>query len=999
MRSTPSASTIGLTPAQPPPRSVFFAIFAISGFSGLIYESIWSHYLKLFLGHAAYAQSLVLMIFMGGLAIGSWLVARLSQRWRSPLLWYAAVEGVIGVLALVFHTTFVSMSDAFYLAILPRIDPAWLGNLLKWSAAAMLILPQSVLLGMTFPLMSTGVIRRYPDHRGGSLAMLYFTNSIGAAIGVLMSGFWLIGRVGLPGTIMTAGVLNIALALAVWMLVKTDQNPETAPVPTSAARATGSDRLASLFLVAAAITGASSFMYEIGWLRMLSLVLGSTTHSFELMLSAFITGLAFGGLWIKNRIDRIEDVVRFSGWVQVLMGTAAVLTLPLYVLSFDWMSLILQGLKQNDFGYAMFTGLSHVITLSIMVPATFLAGTTLPLFTHVLMRQEEGERAIGRIYAANTLGAIAGVLVAVHIVMPLFGLKSLIGVAAALDVVLGVVLLSRNGAERRVQASMRGALVGVTALVLVLTGVQLDPRRLGSGVYRYRMAELDPATKVLFYRDGKTASISVTSRNTQIAISTNGKPDASIEMDPSRPALLDEVTMIMAGSLPLVYKPDARRVANIGLGSGLTAHTVLGSPSVERVDTVEIEAAMTVGAHAFGTRVERTFNDPRSKIHLEDAKTFFAQQKLAYDVIIAEPSNPWVSGVSSLFSEEFYRTIGNHLTDDGVLVQWLQLYEFNDDLTLSVFRGLNRYFADYAIYNTDDSNILIVAKRSGRLPEPRFEALFAGPLAKDLARVELKGPDDLLVRKTGSKAAIEALLTDARVPANSDYHPYLDLNGGAARFRGDKTTLFDAWSTVPLPMLEMLGIANVRYGKVTAGDSFRRAQMIRRARASLAILRSDAVADAPGSTDLGDMLRALRASCGAGFERSWADALQALALDTLAFMDADDATTLLTSAVPPACRDKLRPDMRQWLDLYTAVANRDGKAMADSGEGLLGQSSAPDRQRFALTAAMLGRLATRESGRTIALYEEHKALVGDLGSNPEIRLILALAKHRRSMER
>src|SRR5881394_2526820 len=139
MSSTTAASTTGVTLAQPAPRWVYFTVFSISGFSGLIYESIWSHYLKLFLGHAAYAQSLVLMIFMGGLAIGSWLVARHSSRWRSPLLWYALVEGVIGVLALVFHKTFVSMSDAFYFALLPSIDSAWLGSLLKWSAAAGLI--------------------------------------------------------------------------------------------------------------------------------------------------------------------------------------------------------------------------------------------------------------------------------------------------------------------------------------------------------------------------------------------------------------------------------------------------------------------------------------------------------------------------------------------------------------------------------------------------------------------------------------------------------------------------------------------------------------------------------------------------------------------------------------------------------------------------------------------------------------------------------------------
>src|SRR6185369_4585234 len=209
---------------------------------------------------------------------------------------------------------------------------------------------------------------------------------------------------------------------------------------------------------------------------------------------------------------------------------------------------------------------------------------------------------------------------------------------------------------------------------VVIAGVQLDPRRLGSGVYRYRTAELDPKTNMLFYRDGKTASISVTSRGSQLAITTNGKPDASIEMDDARPSTSDEITMVMAATLPLAYKPDARRIANIGLGSGLTTHTLLGDPSVERVDTVEIEAGMATGARAFGNRVTRTFSDPRSVIHLEDAKTFFSQQKQAYDVIVAEPSNPWVSGVSSLFSEEFYRTIGSYLMEDGVLVPSLQLY-------------------------------------------------------------------------------------------------------------------------------------------------------------------------------------------------------------------------------------------------------------------------------------------------------------------------------------
>jgi predicted membrane-bound spermidine synthase len=993
--TTPTAATTGVTLAKPAPRWLYFAVFAISGFSGLIYESIWTHYLKLFLGHAAYAQSLVLIIFMGGLAIGSWLVARFSQRWRSPLLWYALVEGVIGVLALVFHKTFVSMSDTFYFSILPGIDSVWLGSLLKWSAAAALILPQSVLLGMTFPLMTTGVIRRYPENPGGSLAMLYFTNSIGAAVGVLASGFWLIALVGLPGTILTAGVLNVALALVVWAAAKLDPSPATQPIAAPAAKTAQSDALATLFLAAAVITGASSFIYEIGWLRMLSLVLGSTTHSFELMLSAFITGLAFGGLWIKRRIDRIEDAVRFSGWVQVLMGALAVLTLPLYVRTFDWMAAILNALQPNDGGYQLFTALSHGIALVIMVPTTFLAGTTLPLFTYVLMRGGEGERAIGRIYAANTLGAIAGVLVAVHVLLPLLGLKQLIGIAAALDVLLGVALLARSAAAHRVRALVQGACVGAFALVFVMSSVQLDPRRLGSGVYRYRLAEINENAKVLFYRDGKTASISLVARGSEVTIATNGKPDASIELDPARHASVDEITMVMLGALPLAYKPDARRVATIGLGSGLTTHTLLGNPSLERVDTVEIEQAVTVAAQGFGDRVARTFHDRRSAIHVEDAKTFFAQQNEPYDVIVAEPSNPWVSGVASLFSDEFYRTIGHYLTEDGVLVQWLQLYEFNDDLATSVLKSLAAHFSDYAIYNTTDSDILIVAKRSGRLPEPSLDGLFNGPLAAELARVGLRGPNDVLVRKTGTKPILEPLLASGGAPANSDYFPILDLNAGKARFKRDLVLMFYSWSVVPLPLLEMLGVADVRDDAVTPDPTFTRTQLIHGATTNLAVLTADAHADVPnaaGSVQAA-WLRAARATCARGFEQSWTEALHAFARNTLPYLDHKAGDELLAAAVPPACRDTLPLDMRRWLDLYAAIAARDGGRMAEVAEELLGGTDTRDLKYFALTAGMLGRLATHEPERATQLYEKHKDLVADLRSSAEIGLMLALAKN------
>src|SRR5262245_21647218 len=192
--------------AQTRGRNLLFAIFTISGFSGLIYESIWSHYLKLFLGHAAYAQTLVLAIFMGGMALGSWLISRYGARIRQLLLGYVIVEGLIGLCGILFHHGFVTLTELSFDRVIPSFTSNAAVHAWKWTLGSLLILPQSTLLGMTFPLISGGIIRRWPERAGETLSMLYFTNSLGAAVGVLVSGFVLIAHVGLPGTILTAGL-------------------------------------------------------------------------------------------------------------------------------------------------------------------------------------------------------------------------------------------------------------------------------------------------------------------------------------------------------------------------------------------------------------------------------------------------------------------------------------------------------------------------------------------------------------------------------------------------------------------------------------------------------------------------------------------------------------------------------------------------------------------------------------------------------------------------
>jgi len=196
-----------------------FFIFFMSGFSGLIYESIWSHYLKLFLGHAAYAQTLVIAIFMGGLALGSFVCSKYSLRWKNVLLLYALAEGIIGLLAFGFHNVFVAFTTYSYNEVIPALGSPALVTLYKWTTSSLLILPQSILLGMTFPLMSAGIIRMFPRKPGESLSVLYFTNSFGAALGVLVSGFFLVKNLGLPGSMTVAAVMNVIIAVVVGVTI------------------------------------------------------------------------------------------------------------------------------------------------------------------------------------------------------------------------------------------------------------------------------------------------------------------------------------------------------------------------------------------------------------------------------------------------------------------------------------------------------------------------------------------------------------------------------------------------------------------------------------------------------------------------------------------------------------------------------------------------------------------------------------------------------------
>ena len=776
-----------------------YALFFLSGAAGLMYESIWTRYLALFVGHIAYAQILVLTIFLGGMAVGSFLVGRYSERLRNPLIWYAVVEAAVGLLGLLFHPVFRVVSAAAYDSLFPALVASPGGqSAVKWLLAASLILPQSILLGATFPLISAGILRRWTLRPGAVLSWLYASNSFGAAVGVLLAGFYLVSRFDFPGTLAFAAALNFAAAAITVALVRQRKwslqsaAPSTAEPVRPLTPAPGSDTR-WLLLGAAFGTAVASFAYEIAWIRMLSLVLGSATHSFELMLSAFILGLGVGALWVGRRADRWPDPLRALGLVQCAMGVLAVATLPLYMASFSWISTLIGVFPKTSAGYAGFTIARYGICLAVMLPATFCAGMTLPLITRILYHDGANESAIGEVYAANTAGSIVGVQLAGLALLPVLGVKLLVITGAALDVAIGFTLLYvalRRAVTPRTPMVPTLLFASILVVVLGASSVRFDRSLLASGVYRLGGLPAPGEFTMIFYKDGRTSSVSV--RRTSdgyLVLSTNGKPDASVAGEwlapradrAKRRSLVDDVsTQVLLPLIAMAHAPQAKSAAVIGQGSGMTSHLLLGSPALRQLATIEIEPEMIRASTAFRPVNHRVFSDTRSRFVVDDARSYFAGAGHRFDLIVSEPSNPWVSGVAGLFTTEFYGRIRRYLAPNGVFAQWMHLYEMNDSLVLSMLAALQQNFPAYDVYLTDDTDIVVIATTAAAVPAPDWRVREWPMVAEDLRSVSSLTPASLDALHLADSRVLSPLV--ATVRPNSDFAPVLDLNGEKARY-------------------------------------------------------------------------------------------------------------------------------------------------------------------------------------------------------------------------
>lgn len=999
---------------------VSMAFFVVSGFAALIYQSVWSSYLGLVLGHAAYAQALVLSIFMGGMAIGSWLSSRVRYGSAKLVLAYGVIELVIGLLGLLFHSEFVLLSDFSMNHVLPGTSSALMALIWQWCSGAALVLPQSILLGMTFPILGAACVSNRDASDSSVLGSLYFSNSIGAAFGALVATFLLMPAMGTPGALRVAGVLNVLIGVAAILYarsgraVQSDDSPAAAAnVPADQPAAVAPDRrILVVMLWAAGITGATSFVYEIAWVRMLNLAMGSTQHSFELMLSAFILGLALGGLAVRRWTRKgIADVVRAAALAQVAMGVATLICLVFYARSFGFIEWLISASKPSVEGYSLYLFGSASLSLLVVTPAAFFAGMTLPLMTAAVIGAGHGSDKIGKVYAANTFGAIVGVFLTIHLLVPLMGVRLSLIFAAMVDVFLGVVLIRMYSQSVGRVTYLLSLAITVIAFALSQTIGRVTPEQQASGVYRGGSARAGHSDDhVVYIKDGKTATISLRDTTNGVrAISTNGKVDASVQMDPARERTSDEVTMAMAASLPLASRRDFEHAAVIGFGSGLTTHTLLGASSIKQVDTIEIEAEMVMAARAFGQFNERAYKDPRSNIVINDARTFFASGNKHYDLIISEPSNPWVSGVASLFTVEFYEEAKRHLNPKGVLVQWVQAYELSDPLLATMISAVLDKFTYVDVFVTNSSDLLLVARQEADAFPMGFDQLQGDAWLAELSKNGLASPEAYWVRKLADTEGLRAYTRIYGDRPHSDFFPEVSLKGPEARFRNEVTRAMLALADPILPVQQM---ANHRpeisaTPKLFEGNAGLFAPVVR-AQLRAAVLRAawqtgeinyNALQAYPETLEWLPPLVQLSQQCRVGAELTlWIDSLVNVSSLSLPSLPPEQSAPLFApDALWLGCKDEAS-EQAQWTQFVAAVAKRDAAAMEQHASTLLkrqGTAASASARQYLVLSVMLARLAQGNNAGVESAESDFGVQIANLSSLPMMRAyLLALSDVR-----
>jgi spermidine synthase len=742
------------------------AAFLLSGSAGLVHEVVWARLLGHLFGATSLAVSTVLAAFMGGLALGSWWIGRQAERLGDRRRLYALLEIGIGIGALLVPLL-LALAEPLYGWLWRRFHFSFaVFSALRFAVAATILLGPTVMMGATLPILADYLAAL----RGRRLRAewLYTLNLAGAVLGTAAAGFVLMPAIGVWGTILVGAGVNIAVGAMVLALPRLPERP-------LGTTETASTRPARVMLAVAFVSGFVSLATQVAWTRVLALIVGSTTYAFSSVLVVYLVALAAGSAWASRHGGRARAV---EPWLVAAHTSAAVCMLvALYCVNrLPYWYIWLYGWWQPE----SITGIVFVDTV-IVLGAVFLpvlfAGTILPLA--LIGAVPPGVRtgpAVGRVYAVNTVGAIAGAVLAGFVLVPRLGSQlTLIATAVLLAAVACVLAVLAARPRWLLPLAFAGAAV-------VALGVHNRPAwnylELHAGVFEPgRIAGevtdtlTEPGERTLFHREGPTASVIVVQGSSgAYLLIINGRINAG-----DHPS--DMVTQVLLAQLPLLLAPRADDVFVVGWGSGVTAGSATRGP-VRQITAVELEPAVVEASRLFEHVNHKPLDDPRVRVYEDDARHILLASTDTYDVVISEPPHPWVAGVANLFTQDFYRLAADRLRPDGVFAQWLQSYQISFDTYRTIVATFQSVFPEVMLFQTPGGadTILVGSKRPLPVDLDELHRRWAvDPVRRELERIGLRRPEHLLASLRLGPNGVRALAENA--PINTDDNMLVEFRG------------------------------------------------------------------------------------------------------------------------------------------------------------------------------------------------------------------------------
>lgn len=681
--------------------SALLIFFFLSGAAALIYEVAWIRSLSLIFGGSHLAVTTVLAVFMGGLALGSALFGGAAERSRRPLVLYGILEAGVAASAAAF-LGLTAVYPSLYVPLARAVGESPLGlSIVRVAFAALAMIVPTTLMGGTLPVLSRFVTRRI-ENVGRRVAVLYAVNSLGAVAGAFAAGFVFLERLGLMRTVAIAIATNLAIGAAAMLLgreVAIGAGPVRAESPARRSRA------AAAVVAGIAVSGFCALGYEVLWTRILSRVVGKTVYGVTIMLVAFLAGIALGseayGVLQRARRRRafLLSPAAFGG-VQVAIGAVA-LAVTILMRDLPDHAEFLQSLfsRATPSEFALRQGASFALAFLFMLVPAFLMGFAFPMAGAIAAteRSEVG-RSVGAVLSVNTVGAILGAAVSGYVLVYLAGVERSLQVLAAINAGAGLWIVARARGRPRLAAAvaMAGTAVVVALVAFPSWGRTWDRKyfaiwrnnQRSAFDTRARVADALRNTDVLYYHEGIDETISVIRpKGAQQGLIVNGRPEATTSLG-------DLQCQRALGHVPMLLHPDPHKVFVLGLGTGVTLGSTAIHPGVKEVVLAEIEPAVVPAARTFAHWNHHVLDDPKLRIVFNDGRNVLLTTRERFDVITADPIQPWSSGAAYLFTREYYRIMASRLRPGGIACQWLPLY----GMSVADVRSVARTFADVFPY-------------------------------------------------------------------------------------------------------------------------------------------------------------------------------------------------------------------------------------------------------------------------------------------------------------